>query len=439
MERSPLHSPPQSTLELDAAAPAGCLEAAALLGRRIANQAIWHGDRCAWVGASIEEGRGGTALTYATLGSDLYGGTSGVALFLAELAAATGESIFMRTASGAINHALAREPELERTLDASLYTGRIGIAVAATAVGTASGKAAYVEAARRIIATLHRPSARTQFDVISGRAGAILGLMWLSTKAGEPRYREEALRLAEELADSAQRSAASGDASWESDLRAAAGNLTGFSHGCSGAACALLEVATAMKQPLLSLVADRAFLYERSRFDARERNWPDLRRGSGAAAGSPQRSYPVAWCHGAAGIGLARLRAFELTGDSVLRQEAEAALETTAVHTEALLRAGTGSYSLCHGLAGNAEILNDGARIIGRRHWRALALHVAEAGIERYASPGTAWPCGVPEGETPSLMLGLAGAGMFFLRLVKPTVDSALLLTSRRDSCTQVR
>jgi lantibiotic biosynthesis protein len=113
----------------------------------------------------------------------------------------------------------------------------------------------------------------------------------------------------------------------------------------------------------------------------------------------------------------------------VLKQEAEVALETTFVHTEAALRAGAGSYSLCHGLAGNAEILEKGYRILGSSgaKWRDLAMEVASSGIERFGRPGHAWPCGTQEGETPSLMLGLAGAGMFYLRLHEPTIDSALL------------
>jgi lantibiotic modifying enzyme len=114
----------------------------------------------------------------------------------------------------------------------------------------------------------------------------------------------------------------------------------------------------------------------------------------------------------------------------VLKQEAEVALETTFVHTEAALRAGAASYSLCHGLAGNAEILEKGYRILGSSgaKWRDLAMEVAWAGIERFGHPGHAWPCGTHEGETPSLMLGLAGAGMFYLVLHEPRIGSALLL-----------
>ena len=274
---------------------------------------------------------------------------------------------------------------------------------------------------------------RGEFVFISGWAGSIYGLLWLSSQLREARFSEEARRLAWELAEAAERSGASArDASWAAEPRPPGGNLTGFSHGASGVACALLEAATLTGQPELVTIAEQAFSYERSLFDARVRNWPDLRIGRGVAnERTARRSFPVTWCHGAAGIALARLRAYELTGLPILKHEAEIALETTFLHTEAILQAGAGSYSLCHGLAGNAEILEKGHRILGPSgtKWRDLAWAVASSGIERFGRPGQAWPCGTHEGETPSLMLGLAGAGMFYLQLHEPTIGSVLLFT----------
>jgi len=408
------------------------LEAAALLGRRICGQAIWHDKRCTWVGASIEEGRGAEmALTYASLGPDLYEGTGGVAWFLAELAAATGDELFRRTAVGAIAHAIARAPQLSDDLDRSLYSGRLGVAVAAAAVGAATGESQYVEAAARTVAATPHPMARGQFDIISGRAGAIYGLLWLSSRLGEPHFAEEAHELARQLAETGERSGPAGrDVSWAAESHTAAGNLTGFSHGASGAACALLEVAAATGTGDLATVAEGAFAYESSLFDAAVRNWPDLRKRSGALAGRRAApSYPVSWCHGAAGIALARLRAYELTAHPRFKQEAVVALETTFAHTEAVVRVGAGSFSLCHGLAGNAEILEKGYRVLGSSgtKWHDLAVEIASAGIQRYGRPHQAWPCGTHEGETPNMMLGLAGAGMFYLRMHDPSIGSALL------------
>lgn len=86
------------------------LSTAAGLGRRIVEEAVWHRGRCGWVGADVddEDPYGGYfGAIYRALGPDFYGGTSGIALFLAELWAATGEADVRRTALGAIRQALA--------------------------------------------------------------------------------------------------------------------------------------------------------------------------------------------------------------------------------------------------------------------------------------------------------------------------------------------
>jgi hypothetical protein len=60
----------------------------------------------------------------------------------------------------------------------------------------------------------------------------------------------------------------------------------------------------------------------------------------------------------------------------------------------------------------------------------AMALSVARMGIERYAG-NSSWPCGTHVGETPNLMLGLAGIGHYYLRLYQPAIPSVLIL--RKD------
>ena len=57
-----------------------------------------------------------------------------------------------------------------------------------------------------------------------------------------------------------------------------------------------------------------------------------------------------------------------------------------------------------------------------------LARDAAQAGIERHVHGATPWPCGTLEGETASLFLGLAGIGMFYVRLHDPARPSVLLV-----------
>jgi lantibiotic modifying enzyme len=400
------------------------------IGFVLTREAIWHDDQCTWMGAVADDGdrSRGSALTYAPLGVDLYGGTAGVAWFLAALYAVTRDPQLRRAALGALRRSLARADTLPPHGRLGLFTGWPGMALAAGRLGTLLGEEALLAHAARLMRRSAAGAAdASEFDLLSGRAGAIAALVMLHGIADDAAPLELAARLGDELCRSADD--ADGGLSWPGPGTLRGRNLTGFSHGAAGAGYALLELYGAAGDERYLAAAYRAFDYERRWFDAGARNWPDFRRSPRQRAPSSRSaSFAAAWCHGAPGIALSRLRAVELTGDAVCRHEAETALETTRRAVERSTRSNTANWSLCHGLAGNAEVLLIARDVLGDGWgWAgALAREVARAGIERYAKRGHAWPCGT-RGDTPNLMLGLAGIGHFYLRLADPTVPSLLL------------
>jgi lantibiotic modifying enzyme len=179
--------------------------------------------------------------------------------------------------------------------------------------------------------------------------------------------------------------------------------------------------------------AEQAMRYERHWFSAKNGNWPDFREdpGNDRRAKRAHYPYPVLWCHGAPGIALARLRVYELLNDQICLEEARIAIHTASQGIHSALASRTGNYSLCHGLAGNADVLLEAGRAMGAGASDHLGLcqTVASAGSELHASGGpTSWPCGTQAGQTPNLMLGLAGIGHFYLRLEHEFVAPILLL-----------
>ena len=63
-----------------------------------------------------------------------------------------------------------------------------------------------------------------------------------------------------------------------------------------------------------------------------------------------------------------------------------------------------------------------------------LAEQVGLAGVEQYRKSLSPWPCGVPQGgETPGLLLGLAGIGHFYLRLHDPAGVPPVLIILPED------
>ena len=150
--------------------------------------------------------------------------------------------------------------------------------------------------------------------------------------------------------------------------------LCGFAHGSSGMGLALIECGVHCRRRDWIEGGLAAFRYEDRLFDADHHNWPDLREyGQRVADRSPgpRRSFMVAWCHGAAGIGLARLRALRL----LPRRKKELAVGVRrAINSTAATLKATPEYadaSPCHGRAGLSETLLYATEILGDRQYAA--------------------------------------------------------------------
>ena len=112
-----------------------------------------------------------------------------------------------------------------------------------------------------------------------------------------------------------------------------------------------------------------------------------------------------------------------------VRDEIEIAIATTMAWFEGDQLPAGSDYSLCHGASGNAELFMMGAEILERPELRVIAEEIGQRGIEQFERNNLPWPCGVAEaGETPNLMLGLAGIGYFYLRLHAPNETPSILL-----------
>ncbi len=426
-------------------------ELAVEMARRVAGEASWRDDRCSWMIEALvpETGRGRRKLA----GGGIYQGSAGIALFLGEaVAAGAGEEV-RRAALGGMEHALASAPD--SGVSFSFHSGPLGIAWVATRLARLLERPDLARRGLRLLSPLRgREREDRGLDVIAGAAGAIPALLDLAARAGEagePGDGNElvamARRLGEHLVDEAHREPDGW--SWNTVGPIAARNLAGLAHGAAGVAVALLELARATGDGRFRFAAEMAFLYERRLFDEEKGNWPDLRhrevskayhQGGTAALRrkvseegvSPYEPvFMSAWCHGAPGGGLARVRAFELTGEAAYRREAEAALANTVSAVTPPLEA---SFCLCHGTAGNCELLLEAARVFRDPTLLEVCHRAAAFARDRYAAPGGAWPCGAIGGaDDPSLLVGRAGMGHFLLRLAaaeagRDEVPSVLLV-----------
>ena len=413
------------------------LEAAEEIAGRLVRDAVWSGDRCTWLGDDI----GAEAeVVHRSLAGDLYGGTSGVAWFLANLWSAAGDEQAAVAASGALRHSLRRAGDAP---GAGLYSGQAGIALAAVTAGRLLGDEEIVAEGARLAAQVAvEADDEAEFDLIGGTAGTILALLELAEALEEPAWHDAAATLGERLLRSASRSATGWDWSPDGSLEPP---LCGLGHGASGIALALVELAAALGDPRFAEGAEGALSYERGWFSRARGNWPDLRDfGWDRVEAGEEPPYLAYWCHGAAGIGLARLHAYRRTADRTLLAEAAAAIDTATATMLRVVVAEDGKpagadLTLCHGVGAVAELHVVAAEVTGAaehlEHARRLirwTLYGRDA-VDRGAGPllPPELPCGVPGGgETPGLMLGLAGIGALLLRLHNPVLlPSPLLVT----------
>jgi len=421
---SPL--PPATLTGADAAA---CLGIAVHIGQRLCDSAIWDAGQCNWIGPVQldRQGTGTPALVHRALAPDLYAGTSGIALFLAELWVLTLDEAFRQTALGALRQALTYAETIPPRQRTALYTGWGGLALAAVRAGLLFEDDMLLDRARQLAQRLCIQEQTSEYDYLSGTAGTIIALLLLADALDQPTFVPHAVRLGDRLIQAAERRR--WGYSWRTPHRSHGRNLTGLSHGAAGIGYALLELAQTTGEGRFRAVAEQAFAYEQYWFDPAVGNWPDFREGYAASRHGPVASYAIYWCHGAPGIALTRLRAYQLLGTQAYREVANAALATTRAAVRSALDRDRSDFCLCHGLSGNAEVIRYGWQVLGSVQQEDLELvdEVASWGIAHYSEQGKHWPCGIDGVEVPGLLLGLAGIGLFYLRLHNGQIGSVLL------------
>ncbi|HEY9479901.1 MAG TPA: type 2 lanthipeptide synthetase LanM family protein, partial [Gemmatimonadaceae bacterium] len=363
-------------------------------------------------------------------GYGLYDGLGGIALFLAAAARCGGEPDVADLARRALQPLRERLRSSSQSYVAEYgIGGAVGAASAIYALlrtGTILGDGTMVDDATLAAAQI-TPSAivrDSSFDVLYGSAGAILALLALHRMRPSAEWLELAHRCGRHLLTQRQpviSERGTTDRVW----RTAGGHaVRGFAHGIAGIACALLRLHAATGSTEIREAALEALRYEDALIDRELGGWQDpstrvnsLRASNGA----------IAWCRGAAGIGLARLDSSHACHAAGSRAGVERAI---ALMTADGIVHATPSDDICCGAFGAIELLlATGLRwgdstLLGAAHAGASAIVARRliTGRYRLSTPPAA------EVYDPALYRGTGGIGYGLLRLCHPEMFPSLLL-----------
>jgi type 2 lantibiotic biosynthesis protein LanM len=393
------------------------------IAQELADHAIRRGPGAAWI--SLDWLGESEVFQLMPLGPELYNGASGIAVFLAAHAAVrgckpSGELALAALASLRKNLQSRNAARMARSLGIGAGSG-LGSIVYALAVMSKCLDDDGLLADARLAAELFTEdliAADKLLDVTSGAAGAILALLRLYRDTGSCDVLRRATKCGEHLLGQA-RVGAEGRRSWLGQGLGTRG-LNGMSHGAAGFAYALAALSVATEREDFSSAAAECLAFEDSSYDAERNNWPDFRV-------APGLGWPCQWCHGALGIGLARI-AITKRREQVSKLDAELLATDIGNALKGAERRWPGHVdTLCCGTLGSFEFFCEAAGTLERNDLRELASKRLAAVLETAVATGDyRWNAGKRQFNL-GLFRGLAGVGYTFLRHVDGSLPNVLI------------
>jgi lantibiotic modifying enzyme len=393
------------------------LDAAARIGDALGATAFWHGSSCNWVGRRadvLHRNTSGAHRMAATLPTDLYFGTAGLAWFLYQLYLATRDHRYLTLCRGAIEH---RPP----SGGGGLYVGLSGLGLVTAYIGRCEGDRELCQRGADLVA--NSSTVADASDLSGGLAGDLLACSILMTLQPTEALRSRARQAAGTLIS---RCKAPGRLPIvPADSAASPGGFSGMANGESGVAYALAAWISLSATP-----ADSASLLQVLRAEDQDVALAEV-AGEGAPGGGDLAHRASTWCQGAAGVALSRLVIAKALGFESCARQADVALRVTRRALARALISDSQDFSLCHGFVGLAEAIRVSAEFLDRQsRVDELLLRTAAQRCVAYVNEFSSSGALELGDEDLSLMLGISGVGSFLLASARSSSPSPLLLTT---------
>ena len=335
------------------------------------------------------------------IGMQLYDGISGIAVFLAAY-----QKEFADTASADLLEKVKRRLFVYTDMEQSpedkngkngMLEGDSSIAAAYLILYEITGGMDYLRYAEKQFQKVEDLCGQSD-DYMGGRAGLLLLALKLYKNIENKRYIELTKRYEKKL--------------WEHSFIAVKGvgwktcdgpPLAGMAHGSSGILMAYAELLRVTGEKTYKEKIRQILAYENFLYSKKYGNWLDLRVPG-------EIRVMNAWCHGAPGILLARMKLEE----AGVQTKKDIRLAATALFTQNPGR----HMCLCHGAAGNLLIMNRYLSKYGKHNQTYVRTYEALLSDLLLHMPEYAKDM-VYESQNPGFMNGLAGVGYALLELYK--------------------
>lgn len=333
-----------------------------------------------------------------------------------------------------------------RDVTPAFITGTLSVAWTFLRLTEMTGAVKWREHALKIVKDFEVPKLEeiSIDDLLNGISGTALALTMIHEKTGE----DWILAKIEPMVELLIRRAWMGKKGlyWDRNEKEIKG-LCGITHGAAGMGHAFTELGYYFKNPAFFELTHQAFAYETDLFSEEEGAWPDMRKGifnekdleehvsmleQDNLAFFTEPKYMDAWCHGSPGIGLTRIRAYEILKDPEYLAHYRHAAKRSLKAAENKGR----SFTLCHGMFGDLEMLLEGYRVLGEERFLDDALVDRAISFWKSGKPFVSGFMALnPPQEGKGMFMGNAGIGYSLLRWSDPNATETVLAPRVQAPC----
>lgn len=373
-----------------------------------------------------------TSLHFLYNKESLYDGYAGIGLFFLALYKQTKNERYL-SASKQVAHELITYCQEHPTQNYTFFTGRGGVIYLLTQLFEVDYDSYYAKMAVDLLLPkhyIHQLKLLSMHNLMTGIAGSLLAGLHVHQQTENKRVLSFIEQSAQQLITDFhifEKGIYWGNSHQQIQP------LCGFAHGNAGIAWILLELGFYLDNQVFIQLAEQAFAYERYHFSKQQKNYPDFKKSMYAHTAYDafkqeylkknysfftQAIYTNKWYSGAAGIGLSRLRAFQLLHRPVYYKELMHCIQTT-IETDVDTYQNRPFY-LYHGSGGSVDLLLEAYLVLQEQKYLDYAQQVAYQSIT-FNHRQTK----IKKNE--GLLIGEAGLGYFYLRAFNPYITPSIL------------